>query len=147
MATTADQQRTLIIGITTGFVLLVVAVSLWGFGSGSTAGPTTTAQPENIPFGPLGNGLASCQQRQPPGDGYANFVVVYSTQDEAAKSYAFKVELAAPDGTVVETIATTQASTEATDIELVLQAPGGRTDFSGCRIIGIQQDKRVLIEN
>ncbi len=142
MTTAADHQRTIVIGLTVLFVLLIVGVSLLSLGDEDTESRGATAQATTVPFGPLGNGVATCERTT---DG--PFVVLYSVEEPTPKTFTFRVELRATDATTQSVLVRAEDVTSARQAALVVVPEDTTTPIESCRITGIQQDKRVLTAN
>ncbi len=142
MASASDHQRTIVIGLTVLFVLLIVGVSLLSLGDDEPNNESANVQATTIPFGPLGNGVATCEKTS---DG--SFVVLYSIEESSPKTFLFEVELESADGSKRSVVTQAENVTSARSAALVVATADESAALNACRITGIQQDKRILVAN
>ena len=146
MTTTADRQRTVVIGVTVLFVLIIVLVSFCSPQADNAASDVEATSPITVPFGALGNGVAMCQ-RNDSTQGTTQYSVVYSLEEQAPKSFIFKVEFSTRDGSALSGLAEAQNVSTARNERIPVEPSVPDGDVVGCQVTGIQQDKRVLISN
>lgn len=142
MTTNADHQRTIVIGLTVLFVVLIVGISLVRLGNRTPDNESATVQATTIPFGPLGNGVATCERTTE-----GSFAILYSVEESAPKTYTFEVELQTTDGSAQSVVVQAVDVTSARSSVLPVVPQDASAAIETCRVTGIQQDKRVLIAN